>query len=156
MRRNRAKAAVLALRRNGRVLFGRHKADVVKLQRLKVDRFLNQIAVLVADVLELRRGNAHIERAAGRVTVTGRFEPGLKRLPNDLFFQRRKDLEPGIESRSRRSCKCHRANPYQRLSMRRGRLFIDRFQAIEILEPEIKFPPGSEDFLFTFRCFCCP
>ena len=111
VRRHRAEAAVLALRRNRGVLLGGHEAHVVELQRLQVDGFLNQVAVLVADVLELRRGHAHIERAAGGVAVARGLEPGLEGLANHLLLQGRENLEPGIESRSRRSCKCHRANP---------------------------------------------
>ena len=86
MRRHRAEAAILALRRNRRILFGGHKAHVVKLQRLQIDRFLNQVAILVADVLELRRRHAHVERAARGVTEAGGLEPGLKRLPDDFLF----------------------------------------------------------------------
>src|SRR6185437_9556125 len=129
------------LRRNGGILFGRHKADVVKLHALKVDCFLDQIAVLVADVLELRRGNAHIERAAGRVTVASGFEPGFKRLPNDLFFQSRKDLEPGIESRCGRSCECHRTKSLLASLFAEGELVHWQLETMEFREPEIKLPP---------------
>ncbi len=111
VRGQRAKAAVFALRRNGRIFLGGHEAHVVELQRLQIDGFLNQVAVLVADVLELRRRHAHIERAAGCVAVASGFEPGLEGLADHLLFQCRENLEPGVESRCRRSCKCHRSNP---------------------------------------------
>ena len=55
MRGNRTEASVLANRRNRWIVFHGHKTHVVKFERLKIDRFLNQIAVLVADVLEFRR-----------------------------------------------------------------------------------------------------
>ena len=115
---NRPEAAVLALRRNRGVFLGGHKTDVVQLQRLQVDGLLNQVAVLVADVLKLRRRHAHIERAARDVTVASGFEPGLERLANHLLLQGRENLKPGVESRRRRNCKCHRTNPCLR------RLFI--------------------------------
>ena len=67
MRGQRTKAAVFALRRDRRIFLGGDEAHVIKLERLQVDGFLNQVAVLVADVLKLRRGHAHIKRAAGRV-----------------------------------------------------------------------------------------
>ncbi len=115
VRRNRAEAAIPPLRRNRGVLLGGHKAHVVELQRLQVDGLLNQVAVLVADVLKLRRGHAHIERAAGDVAVARGLEPGLEGLADDLLFEGRENLEPGIECCCRRSCKCHRADPCLRL-----------------------------------------
>jgi len=51
--RQRPEAAVLALRRDREILFRDDKTDVVELERLEVDRFLNQISIFVADVLEL-------------------------------------------------------------------------------------------------------
>ena len=54
MRGNRTEAPIPALRRDRGVLLSRHKTHVVEFERLEVDRFLNQIAVFIADVLELR------------------------------------------------------------------------------------------------------
>ena len=78
MRWHRAKAAILALRRHRRIFFRGHEADVVELQRLQIDRFLNQVAVFVADVLELRRRNAHIKRCARCMAESRGLEPGLE------------------------------------------------------------------------------
>ena len=105
MGRNRSKAAVLALRWDRGIFFGCDKAHIVELQRLKIDGFLNQIAVLVANVLKLRRGHAHVERAARRVAVARWLEPGLEGLADHLFLESSENLKPGIESRTGRSCK---------------------------------------------------
>ena len=86
VRRHRAEAAVLALRRNRGILLGGHKTHVVELQRLQIDGFLNQVAVLVADVLKLRRRHAHVERAARGVAVARGLEPGLEGLANHLLL----------------------------------------------------------------------
>jgi len=108
MRGQRRKAAVLARRRNRRIFLGRDEADVIQLQRLQIDGLLDQVAILVADMLELRRGHAHIERAAGHMAVTGGLEPGFKGLANNLLLECCENVDPGIERRRRRNCKCHR------------------------------------------------
>ena len=92
MSRDGTKAAVFALGRNRRIFFGRHKADVVNVESINVDCFLDQIAVLVADVLELGRGNTNIEHPAGDVAKARGLQPGLEGLANDLFLKRRKNL----------------------------------------------------------------
>jgi hypothetical protein len=86
MCRNRTEASVPANRRNRWIIFHGHETHVVKFERLEVDRFLNQITVLVTDVLEFSRRDAYIEGAASGVTIPGGFEPRLKGLPYDLFF----------------------------------------------------------------------
>src|ERR1700733_10587980 len=97
----RREAAVFALRRNRWILLRSDEADVIELQRLKVDGLLNEIAVLVADVLELRRRHAHVKRAASGMRIASGLEPSFEGLAYDLFFQGREDLEPGIENRCR-------------------------------------------------------
>jgi len=42
VRRSRAETAILANRRNRRIVFRSHEADIVKFQRLQVNRFLDQ------------------------------------------------------------------------------------------------------------------
>ena len=111
MRRQRAESAISALRRHRRILLHGDESHVVELQRLQIDGFLDQVAILIADVLKLWRRNAHVECAARGMAVAGGLQPGLERLANHLFFQGCENLQPGIESRSRRNCKCHRANP---------------------------------------------
>ena len=49
----RTEAPVFALRRNRGILFSGDKAYVVKLKRLQVDSFLDEVAILIADVLEM-------------------------------------------------------------------------------------------------------
>src|SRR6185437_3140454 len=78
VRRHGTETPVLALRRHGRILFGGHEADVVEIERLHVDRFLDEVAVLVANVLELGCGNTNVQGAAGGVAITRGFEPRLK------------------------------------------------------------------------------
>src|ERR1035437_6685817 len=51
---DRAEASIFALRWNGGILFGGHEAHVIELERLQIDGFLNEVAVLVANVLKLR------------------------------------------------------------------------------------------------------
>src|ERR1700690_2237648 len=97
MRRNRRKPAVSPLRWNRGILLGGDETNVVELQRLQVNRFLNQVTVFVADVLELRRRHAHIKRAARGMPVPRRFEPGFKGLADDLLFECCQNLEPGVE-----------------------------------------------------------
>ena len=115
MRGNGAEAAIATLRRNRGVFLGGDEAHIVKLQRLQVDGFLNQIAVLVADVLELGRRHADVERAARGVAIARGFEPGLERLTDDLLFEGGQNLNPGIKDGCRRGCKCHRSIPCLRL-----------------------------------------
>ena len=86
MRGKRTEATILAHRRNRGIVFGSDEADVVKLERMNIDGFLYQIAILVADVLKLGRWNADVKSAARCMTVACGFQPGLKRLTSDLFF----------------------------------------------------------------------
>ena len=73
------------------------KDDVVELEAEIVDGFLDEVAVAIADVLELRRGDAHEEVFASDVGEARGFEPGLERLPVDLFFERAEDAYPVIQ-----------------------------------------------------------
>jgi hypothetical protein len=96
---NRPEAAILALRRNRGILLGGDKTDVVQLQIQLLDGLLNQVAILVAQVLKLRRGHAHIQRAPHYVAVSSGFEPGLERLADYLLLQSCENLKPRVYSR---------------------------------------------------------
>ena len=78
MRRHRAEPAIPALRRNRRILFRSHKAYVVEVKRLQINRFLNQVAVFLADVLELGRRHTHVERTPRGMAKPRRLEPGFE------------------------------------------------------------------------------
>ncbi len=57
---NRPEAAIGALRRNRGILLGGDETDLVQFQIQLLDGLLNQVTVLVAKVLKLRRGDAHV------------------------------------------------------------------------------------------------
>ncbi len=78
VRGNRSEASILPMRRNRRIFLHGHKAHIVQLEGMNIDSFLNQVAVLVANVLELGRRNTHVKSAACGVTVTRRLQPGFK------------------------------------------------------------------------------
>src|ERR1700733_888183 len=105
--RQRAKAAVLSLRRDGRIFVRGHEDHVVKLEALQIDRFLNQVAILVADMLKLGGGNTHVKRASRCMTVTCGLEPRLIGLADDFFLEGPENLKPWIECRSRRNSEYH-------------------------------------------------
>src|SRR4051812_3718320 len=86
VRRNRPESTIFALWRHRWILFGSYEAYVVKLQGVNVDRFLDQIAIFIADVLKLGRRDTNVEGAAGGMTIACRFEPSLERLADHLFF----------------------------------------------------------------------
>ena len=58
------------LRWDRRILLGGHETDVVQLQPMLLNGLLDQVAVAVAEVLKIRRGHAHIQRAVGYMAVT--------------------------------------------------------------------------------------
>jgi hypothetical protein len=105
MRWKWAKAAIFAHRRLRWVFLDGHKRNVFKIELEQVDRFLHQVAVLVAYMLKLLRRNAHIKRASGYVAVAGWLEPGLERLAIDLLLEGRQNLHPGVDRRCGSSCK---------------------------------------------------
>ena len=98
-------ATVFAHRRLRWIFFHGDERDVVEFELEQIDRFLHQIAVLVADVLELLRRNAHVEGAAGDVAVSSGLEPGFEGLAIHLLFKGRQNLYPGVNRRCWRSCK---------------------------------------------------
>src|SRR4029077_14025326 len=61
-----------------------------------VDRFLNQIGILVTHVTELHGGHPDEQNASVRVTEAGGFQPGVVGMPIDLLLERVEDPDPGI------------------------------------------------------------
>ena len=86
MRGQGTESAILARRWSRRIFFGSDELYVVKIKRLRIDRFLNQVAVLVADVLKFFGRNTNKKYAAIGMAETGRLQPGLERLANHLLL----------------------------------------------------------------------
>ena len=94
MRGQRSKATIAARGRRGRICLDSDKGDIVDVEVLQLYGFLNEVAVLVADVVELLCRDSHVEGLSGDVAVTGGLEPRLKRLAIDLLFERTQDAYP--------------------------------------------------------------
>ncbi len=85
--RLRSKAAVLADTYGS--LLRRHLEDnLVDLETEVVNGFADQIAVSVADMLELFGGNSYVEGTSADVGEARRFQPRLKALAVDFFLER--------------------------------------------------------------------
>ena len=89
--------AVLAHARRAGVLLRRGEDNRVDVQRQVVDGLLDQVGILLSQVLELGRRNAHIECFARDVGEPRGLEPGLIRLAVDLLLQRGEDADPLIQ-----------------------------------------------------------
>src|SRR5580658_5042456 len=105
MRGEWSKATVFAHRGLRWIRFHSDKGNIVQIELQQIDRFLHQVAVLVANMLELFGGYADVERTACDVTVTGGLQPGFKGLAIHLLFEGCQDLYPGVNRRCGRSCK---------------------------------------------------
>ena len=90
----RSEAAILTDTRRRR--FGRRRLELyfVDLKPQIVDRFMDVIAIPVADAFKLRRRHVDNQRSPFHVRKPRRFQPGLKTLPLDLLFQRTEDAHP--------------------------------------------------------------
>src|SRR6185312_1439187 len=91
-------SAVLAHARRSGILLRSCEVDGVDLKAEVVDRFLNQVRVPLADILELRRGNAHKERLALHVREARRLQPRLERMAIDLLLERTENADPLIQN----------------------------------------------------------
>jgi hypothetical protein len=90
-------AAVFTDTRRGGIVLGDFKLDIVDLEAELLDGFFDEVAVLVADVLELGRGDADEEGLSDRAGVSGWLEPGLEGLPIDLLFERTENADPMVQ-----------------------------------------------------------
>ena len=101
VRRGGRKAAVFAwlarALRHGGIVLESHELHIVELQLEFVDGLLDEIAVAIADVLEVCGGDADEEDASVEMTDAGRLEEGVEGLPIDLFFQCPEDACPWID-----------------------------------------------------------
>src|SRR5579872_1582779 len=100
-RGRRSKSSVFAHARNRRIFLRRDEVHIVQLELQVLDRFLNEIAVAVPDMLELRRGNAHEKHALAHIAVARGLEPRVVRLTIDFLFECSQDLDPRIQSNRR-------------------------------------------------------
>ena len=91
VRRHRCKAAILTRFGSGRVIFYCDKADLVHLELLRLNRFVDQVGVAIANVLKLLRWDTNKARAAVLVRKARGLQPGMERLTVDLHFQRAQD-----------------------------------------------------------------
>ena len=78
----------------------RNELHFLILEAKIVEGLLDQIGILVAYLAELSLGHPHEKRASAGVTVAGGLQPGIVGMPVDLFFQRVKDAQPRIGSKS--------------------------------------------------------
>ena len=97
MRGHRRKTAVFTCADQRGVFFRSDECDVIKLQLEIINRFADEVGVALADVFELRRGDAHEEHALFGVAEARGLEPCIERLAVDLLFERSEDAHPGIE-----------------------------------------------------------
>ncbi len=89
-------AAVMPHRGCRRIILWSHEFHVIEPEAQNVDRFLDQVGVLVARVPELDGRNAHEQHASARVAVARRLQPRVVRVPVDFLFQRIENARPRI------------------------------------------------------------
>ena len=89
-------AAVVANGRIRRIVVGGHELDVFVTEAEIVERLLNEVGVLVANVAELGGGNADEQNFIAGVAVASGFEPGVVGMAVDLFFESVEDARPRI------------------------------------------------------------
>ncbi len=93
----RRKAAILT--HPHRSFLRRHlEHHLVDLQAQVIDSLADQIAVSVADMLELFGGNSYMQCASADVGESRRLQPCLKALAVDLFFERTQNPNPLVQN----------------------------------------------------------
>jgi len=81
-----------------RIVLGGHEFHILVAEAEIVERFLNEIGILVADVAELGGGDADEQDFIAGVAVAGRLEPGVVGVPVNFLFQSVKNARPGIRN----------------------------------------------------------
>jgi len=81
-----------------RVVLGGHEFYILVAEAEIVERFLNEIGILVADVAELGGGDANEQNFVAGVAVAGGLEPGVVGVAVNFLFQGVKDAGPGIRN----------------------------------------------------------
>jgi hypothetical protein len=79
------------------ILLRRLEDDGLQLELEVFDGLLDEVAVGLANLLELGRRNADVKRLARDVGEAGRLQPGVEPLTVHLFLERSKDSHPGVE-----------------------------------------------------------
>jgi hypothetical protein len=90
------KATVLADADDG-LLRGHGEDDLVELEAEVVDGFADEVAIAVADVLELLGRDADVQGSSADVGEAGRLQPRLIALTVDLFFERAQNANPLVQ-----------------------------------------------------------
>src|SRR5580704_6673648 len=93
-------AAVVADGSRRFIVTQRNELYLLILEAEVVEGLLNEVGIFVAYLTELRLRYPDEKRASARVTVAGGLQPGVVGVPVDLFFQRVKDAQPRIGSKS--------------------------------------------------------
>src|SRR5882762_927625 len=89
-------ATVVPDRSVRRVILGGDKFYVLVVETEVINRFLNQVGVLVSHGAELCGRNAHEKHSLIRMTVAGRFQPGVVGVAINFFFERIEDAHPRV------------------------------------------------------------
>src|ERR1700680_4741688 len=90
------KSAVVANGRGSWIVGRRNELHFLIFETKIVEGLLDQIGVLVAHLTKLSLRHPHKKRTSAGVTVASGLQPGVVRMPIDLFFQRVKDAQPRI------------------------------------------------------------
>ena len=73
--------------RRRRVIFRGDELNILIIHVQVVERFLDQVGVLVLDMPEVGRGNADVHDAVTGMRIAGGLQPGIVRVPVDFFFR---------------------------------------------------------------------
>ena len=118
----RRQPAIMPDRRVRRIILGGNEFHILVTEPENIDRFLNQIRVLVAYVTELGGRDAHEQNSIAGVTVPRRLQPGVVGVPVDFFLQGVKDARPRIRDDSRTGERhCLSEYVYQNIEKRRSK-----------------------------------
>jgi hypothetical protein len=79
-------------------LRGHLEDDLIDFEAEVIDGLADEVAVAVADVLELFGGNSYVQGATTDVGKARRFQPGLKALAVDFFLERTQDPNPLVQN----------------------------------------------------------
>jgi hypothetical protein len=92
----RGKTAVVADGSGSGIVLGGDELHLLILQAKIVNRFLDQIEVLVVLAPGFQVTHSYEKNFSIRVTVAGGLQPGVVGMAVDLFFQRVEDAQPRI------------------------------------------------------------
>ncbi len=83
-------------RRIRRIVLGGDELYVLVLEPQVVDRFLDEVGVLVSYGAELGGGHTNEQYSVAGMTVAGRLQPGVVGMTVDFLFERIEDAHPGV------------------------------------------------------------